>query len=110
MYLVLHANFGGDAVLGRQTLFTTGVGIDDFVHGGVGATLRALPWLTVGVQLEGNTSLFKDVPFLDGPVLTYGGGIRCLCGRGVTLEFGAERGLTRLSTDLEVFFQFGWVF
>ena len=108
--LALHANLGANAVFGRQTLFTTDVRIDDFVHGGVGAVVRALPWLDVGVQVEGNTSLFSDVPFLDGPVLTCGAGLRCSCGRGKTLELGVERGLTRLSADFEVFVQFGLVF
>ncbi len=63
-----------------------------FFYCGLGVTWRALESTSVLLQLEGNTSAFKDVEFLAGGPLTVFAGVRQAFG-DFFVEVGAGAGL-----------------
>ncbi len=98
--LSLHASVSDIIPTGRQNLFIPedDIALHSFVAGSVGLTWRTSDTLALGLQAEGNTSAFADVPFLDGNVLTVTAGARKLIGCYV-LEAGAGKGCTAVSYD-----------
>jgi len=91
---MLHANLGVGKPLGSQNLFIreADIELDTFVHGAVGMNWALKENLSLGVQLEANTSAFKDVDFLDGDPITLFVGLRKRFGRYL-VEGGAGSGL-----------------
>lgn len=66
----VHAQLGGTLPFGEQTLFVDeeDAEISPFVFAGLGVTWRAFESFSIGLQVEANTSAFRDVEFLDrGP-------------------------------------------
>jgi hypothetical protein len=85
--------------IGEQNLFveSADVELDPFVHGGVAAAIVVCDDLATIVQVEANTTAFRDVPFLSGPPVTLFAGLRKLFGNFV-LEGGAGVGLIQASS------------
>jgi hypothetical protein len=106
--IALHMNVSAVLPTGTQNIFIPedNVSLDPFLAGGVGLTWRASDTLTLGIQAEGNTSAFGDVPFLDGNVLTVSGGARQMIGNYV-LEASYGRGCTVASSDWSWFLSVG---
>jgi hypothetical protein len=96
----LHVNVGAGAPLGDQTLFidSADVDLDPWLFAGVGLTWMLRENLAWGIQLEGNTSSFGDVEFLDGAPLTIFSGVRTACGDWM-LEGGGGTGFNDESYD-----------
>ncbi len=108
----LHANLGVGIPLGTQNLFIPQdhVGLDPFVHGGVALNARVKKDLSVGIQVEANSSAFGDVPFLDGTPVTTTLGVRKISGDWI-FEGGGGVGLAhRASSDYTVFIAVGRLF
>lgn len=94
-----HANAGAGFPLGEQNLFEddADVELNPFLHAGV-----ALDWLVgdgfaLGLQVEANTSAFREVEFLEGPALSVFAGARKLFGN-VFVEAGGGAGLIEKSS------------
>ena len=104
----LHMNVSAILPTGSQNIFIPedNVSLNPFLAGGVGLTWRATDTLTLGVQAEGNTSAFGDVPFLDGNVLTVSVGVRQIIGHYL-LEGSYGRGSTDESYDYSWFLSVG---
>jgi hypothetical protein len=110
--LTLYANCGAGFPLGKQNLFeeVADVDLNPFFQGGIGVNWKVLKSLAVGVQLEGNTSAFQDVEFLDYPALTLFAGVRKLFGR-FYIEGGGGTGLYREgSYDYNIHVGVGYLF
>lgn len=107
---ILHFNSGGVLPAGSQTVFIRedDVELDPFLFGAVGA-MWTNQGMALGVQVEGNTSAFGDVPFLDGPPVTILAGVRAFVG-GWFLEGGAGKGLNRAAYDGSWFMSAGRAF
>jgi hypothetical protein len=110
--LTLHANAGIGVPLGKQNLFVEEAGVDlnHFFHAGVGANWQINEGLAMGIQMEGNTTAFRDVPFLDYPAVTLFAGFRKLFGN-IVVEGGVGTGLVRKGSytyeyNLSVGYQF----
>jgi len=90
----IHLNFGVTFPIGNQNIFVDGadVTLDWFVHGGAAVTFPVSEQLTLGVQVEANSSAFGDVDYLRGAPVTTVVGARWLTGKYV-LEVGAGMGL-----------------
>jgi hypothetical protein len=95
-----HANAGVGAPLGDQTLFTdeADVDLDPWIYAGLGVTWLLRDDLAWGIQLEGNTSAFSEVDFLDGSPLTMFTGLRKAYGPWA-LEGGVGTGFNDQSYD-----------
>ena len=110
--VTLYANCGGGFPLGKQNLFeeVADVDLNPFFHAGIGVNWKILKSLAVGVQLEGNTSAFQDVEFLDYPALTIFAGVRKMFGR-FYIEGGGGTGLYREgSYDYNIHVGVGYLF
>lgn len=110
--VTLHANCGAGFPLGKQNLFedVADVDLNPFFHAGIGVNWRILKSLAVGVQLEGNTSAFQDVEFLDYPALTLFAGVRKYFG-SFFIEGGGGTGLYREgSYDYNIHVGVGYLF
>ncbi len=112
--VTVHINAGGGFPIGENNLFVDSADIDlnPFFHGGFGITWRALESTSVLLQLEGNTSGFKEVDFLDEGPLTIFGGVRQAFG-DFFVEGGAGAGLLRDSSydfavQVGVGYLWGW--
>ncbi|MFQ5749092.1 MAG: hypothetical protein ACE5H3_06500, partial [Planctomycetota bacterium] len=108
----LHANLGAGIPLGPQNLFIPqdDIDLDPFVHGGVALNARVKKDLSVGIQVEANSSAFGDVPFRDGTPVTTTLGVRKISG-GWIFEGGGGVGLTsRSSSDYTIFVAVGRLF
>jgi len=92
--VTVHVNAGGGFPIGENNLFVDSADVDlnPFFQGGIGVTWRALERTSILLQLEGNTSAFKEVDFLDGGPLTIFGGARQAFG-DFFIEAGAGAGL-----------------
>ena len=92
--VTLHANAGIGLPLGKQNLFVEEAGVDlnHFFQAGVCANWQINKDLTLGIQLEGNTTAFHDVPFLDYPAVTIFAGLRKFFGN-LVVEGGVGTGL-----------------
>lgn len=92
----VHVNAGGVLPLGEQNLFEedADVELNAFLCGGIGVVYRWSPTFALGVQLEGNTSAFRDVDYLDADPVTLLGGVRKLLG-DYLVEAGVGFGLVR---------------
>lgn len=91
----LHASLGGTVPFGEQRLFVRSAGIDlePFLHGAVGATWVVTESIALGLQLEANTSAFREVDVLErAPVTTVFGFRKALLDH-LILEGGAGTGL-----------------
>jgi hypothetical protein len=108
----LHANGGGVWPLGDQTLFhaNEGIKLDPFAQGAVGVNLQVDPLTAFDLQLQANTSAFRDVPFLrEGPI-TAVLGVRRWFG-ATSVELAAGHGFDHESSDVwEAFITFAWIF
>ncbi|HEX5050144.1 MAG TPA: hypothetical protein VFZ65_00100 [Planctomycetota bacterium] len=105
----LHANVGGVVPTGTQTLFDESADIDinPFVQGAAGVTWRAGENWSLILQAEGNTSAFRDVPFLHRGPITFVGGARRSIGSSF-VELSGGRGSDGSSSDWwEAFVGFG---
>ncbi|MGE0706642.1 MAG: hypothetical protein AB7N76_05480 [Planctomycetota bacterium] len=91
----LHANLGGVVPLGRQDLFErrARVRLDPFLVWGAGATFTLTDALSLGLQLEGNTSAFQEAGVLREVPVRAAGGVRFFPCDQVILELGAGIGL-----------------
>jgi len=74
----LHAQLGVTVPFGEQNLFEDEAEVDlnPFVFAAVGAVVPLGDTWAVGVQLEANTSAFRDVEFLDGTAVNAVVGVR----------------------------------
>ena len=108
----LHANGGGVWPLGGQTLFHAdeGIKLDPFAQGALGANLQVDPLMALDLQLQANTSAFRDVPFLkQGPITAVFGARRWFGPTSVEVAVG--HGFDHESSDVwEAFFTFAWIF
>jgi hypothetical protein len=111
--VTLHVNAGVGVPLGKQNLFVEEAGVDlnYFFHAGVSANWQISETLALGIQLEGNTTAFRDVPFLDYPAVTLFAGLRKFFGN-LVVEGGVGRGLVHQGSYnweyyLSVGYQFG---
>ena len=86
----VHLNAGGVVPLGEQNLFVeeSDVDLDPMIVWGVGLVWLPTSTVACGVQIEGNTSAFSDVPFLKEDPVTALIGIRKL-----TLNYVIEAGI-----------------
>jgi len=110
--VVLHANLGATVPLGDQNLFVpeAGIKLNPFVHGAIGATFTLPSEFAVGIQLEANSSAFRDVELLDDPPFTIVAGVRKLFGK-LVVEVGGGTGLDWSSGyRYSSFFSVGYVF
>jgi hypothetical protein len=110
--VTLHANAGIGLPLGKQNLFVEEAGVDlnHFFQAGVCANWQINKELALGIQLEGNTTAFHDVPFLDYPSATLYAGLRKLFGN-LVVEGGVGTGLVRKgSYDYEYHLSVGYHF
>jgi hypothetical protein len=110
--VTLHANAGIGVPLGKQNLFVEGAGVDlnHFFHAGVGANWQINEGLAMGIQLEGNTTAFRKVPFLDYPAVTLFAGLRKFFGN-LVVEGGVGTGLVpKGSYDYEYHLSVGYQF
>jgi len=108
----LHANLGVGIPLGSQNLFILqdDISLHPFAHGGVALNARVKKDLSVGIQVEANSSAFGEVPFLDGTPVTTTLGVRKISGDWI-FEGGGGVGLTnRASSDYTVFISVGRLF
>ncbi len=99
--VTLHANVGAVWPIGQQTLFhaNQGIGLAPFAQGAIGLNLAWRSDLAFDLQVQGNTSAFRDVPFLrEGPISIVGGARRWFDTSYVELGFG--HGLDRESADV----------
>jgi hypothetical protein len=111
--VTLHVNAGVGVPLGKQNLFVEEAGIDlnYFFHAGVCANWQIHEGLALAIQLEANTTAFRDVPFLDYPAVTLFAGLRKFFGN-LIVEAGVGRGLVHQGSYnweyyLSVGYQFG---
>ena len=111
--VTLHANAGIGVPLGKQNLFAEEAGVDlnHFFQAGVCANWQINKDLALGIQLEGNTTAFREVPFLDYPAVTLFAGLRKFFGN-LVVEGGVGTGLVRKGSfdyeyHLSVGYQFG---
>ncbi len=93
-HVALHINAGGMVPIGKQNLFIpdADVTLRPVACGGVGLMYRGGRLWAFGLQLEGNTSAFRDVPFLAASPVTVLVGARRLAGRW-SIEAGLGTGL-----------------
>jgi hypothetical protein len=108
----LHANGGGVWPLGEQTLFVPqeGIKLDPFAQGAIGANLMVDPLTALDLQLQANTSAFRDVQFLrQGPITAVFGARRWFGPTSVEVAVG--HGFDHESSDVwEAFVTFSWIF
>jgi hypothetical protein len=110
--VTLHANCGAGFPLGKQNLFedVADVDLNPFFHAGIGVNWKILKSLALDVQIEGNTSAFQDVEFLDYPALTIFAGVRKFFG-SFFIEGGGGTGLYREgSYDYNIHVGAGYLF
>jgi hypothetical protein len=108
----LHANAGWVWPLGQQTLFHADqdIELNPFAQAAVGATVLVGQQLALDLQVQANTSAFRDVPFLSQGPIGVVGGLRQFFGRNFA-ELSCGRGFEGTATDRwEAFFAFGRVF
>ena len=109
----LHLNAGGVVPLGEQNLFVEEADIDldpMFVWGG-GLIWVPTASIACGVQLEGNTSAFGDIPFLKGDPVTVLAGFRKLTSKNYVIEGGMGTGFdTDTAYTWSFFFSLGKTF
>jgi hypothetical protein len=110
--LAVHLNAGAVVPLGEQNLFVeeADVDLDPMIVWGVGLVWLPTSTVACGVQIEGNTSAFSDVPFLKEDPVTALIGLRKL-----TLNYVIEAGLgigfdTETSYTWSFFFSLGKTF
>ena len=110
--VTLHGECGAVWPLGQQTLFHPDENIDlnPFAQGALGANWVVAPDWALDLQVQANTSAFRDVQFLrQGPISIVGGGRHRIGAGFVELSFG--HGLDRESGDQwELFFSCGRAF
>lgn len=89
----VHINAGGVIPLGEQNLFVkeADVDLDPMIVWGVGLIWLPTSTVACGVQIEGNTSAFSDVPFLNEDPVTALVGIRKLI-HNYVIEVGIGAG------------------
>ena len=111
--VTFHVNAGIGVPLGKQNLFIEEAGVDlnYFFQAGVCANWQISDSLALAIQLEGNTTAFHDVPFLDYPAVTLFAGLRKFFGN-LVVEGGVGRGLLHNGSYnweyyLSVGYQFG---
>jgi hypothetical protein len=108
----LHANGGGVWPLGEQTLFHAeeGIELNPFAQGALGANLMTDPLTAFDLQVQGNTSAFRDVPFLrQGPITALLGARHWFGPTSVELAVG--HGFDHESSDVwQAFVTFSWIF
>ena len=111
--IAVHLNAGGVVPLGEQNLFVREGNVDldpMFVWGG-GLIWLPTASLACGVQLEGNTSAFRDVPFLKGDPVTVLAGFRKLTASNYFIEGGIGTGIdTDTAYTWSFFFSLGKTF
>lgn len=110
--IAVHLNAGVVVPLGEQNLFVeeADVDLDPMIVWGVGLIWLPTASVACGVQLEGNTSAFRDISFLKGDPITVLAGFRKL-----TLNYVIEAGLgigfdTDTSYTWSFFFSLGKTF
>jgi hypothetical protein len=87
-----------------------GIDLNQFFQAGISANWQINESLAVGLQLEGNTTAFRDVPFLDYPAVTLFAGLRKLFGN-LVVEGGGGTGLVRKgSYEYEIYLSVGYLF
>lgn len=88
-----HLQLGATVPFGEQNLFneTEDVSLTPFAFGGIGFTWRVADTVAVGIQVEGNTSAFRGVDFLDKHPASAVVGTRVLWGPAI-LETGFGAG------------------
>ncbi len=88
--IAVHLNAGRVVPLGEQNLFVeeADVDLDPMTVWGVGLVWLPTSTVACGVQIEGNTSAFSDVPFLKGDPVTALVGLRKF-----TLNYVLEAGI-----------------
>lgn len=98
--VTFHANAGVGVPLGDETLFEDDADVDlnPFVHGGIAADWSVADDFALGLQLEANTSAFRDVEFLEGAPVSVFAGARKFFGDGFWAEGGAGIGLAGEAT------------
>lgn len=108
----LHANGGWVWPFGQQTLFhlDEGIELNSFAQGAVGSTLLVASDMALDLQVQANTSAFRDVPFLSQGPIGFVGGVRKFFG-SIYTEVSFGHGFDRHSGDQwELFVLFGRVF
>jgi hypothetical protein len=110
--ITLYANCGGGFPLGEQNLFVKEAHVDlnPFFYWGIGANWKISESFAASLQLEGNTTAFQEVKFLDYPALTLFGGLRKYFGP-LFIEAGAGGGLIhRGSYEYNIYAAVGYLF
>ena len=100
-----HAGLGLVAPLGGQNLLerSSDAGLRPFVHGAAGVVLPAGSSSSFALQVEGNSSAFRGVGFLDRSPATAVIGFRT-ASRSALYEIGAGTGLDRRSSYMALLF------
>lgn len=110
--VTFHVNAGIGVPLGKQNLFVEEAGVDlnHFFQAGVCANWQIKKDFSLGIQLEGNTTAFRDVAFLDYPAVTLFAGLRKFFGN-LFVEGGVGTGLIHKgSYDYEYHLSVGYYF
>ena len=90
----LHVNLGGVLPFGEQSLFVDRARIElhPFMQGAAGVTVPVTDSLALGLQIEGNTSSFREVEVLEEGPITAVAGIRKILFDRLVLEVGGGTG------------------
>lgn len=111
--IAVHLNAGVVVPLGEQNLFVeeADVDLDPMIVWGVGLIWLPTASVACGVQLEGNTSAFRDISFLQGDPITVLAGFRKLTDSNYVIEGGMGTGIdTDTAYTWSFFFALGKTF